>query len=514
MPPLSGVDPSFKLDEYDFDSGKTRKPMAVSLGPHYVGASCPLPDITHGPSGLMGVTKRIACAMPEVDLDLMAEFINYSIEIIHAEFSHCIISPTEDISVETWLKGAPYTVKRKKMLQEISEKRPYPKNGDLFVKSHIKHEPYLWYRWLRGIYSRSDFFKTFIGPICALIGSRLFDHKAFIKKIPVADRPAFIKERYSVPGIKMAANDFTSFESMFKELQMVVEVYFFFYCTQYLGNGSYYTEIMRRIKMGKNFLVFRKWRAWLVAKRYSGEMDTSSMNGLFNYLLIRFLLHKSGETHSIPPTVEGDDSLNAFFGELDESILVRLGAKAKLEYFDDVFSASFCGMVFAADSCQIITDPIKAMLNFGYSNQFYLKSNQYKLSCLLRAKSLSMLYTYPGCPILTKLATYGLRVSGQCSDRDLFKYYCRDDPYLREKFSQVLSVKRVAEEPSLDTRLLFEDKYKICVSSQITIETYLDSLQTLTPIKHELIDLHLHPDQIDYYYRYCHDIDPDNYMFL
>lgn len=224
--------------------------MSVSLGSSYLGAACPLPDIGHSGSGLMGVTKRIACAMPDVDLDLFVEFLNFSIQIIHDEFQHCIISPSDDLSVEAWLETAPYTRKRKVMLQEISEKRSECLNGDYFVKSHIKHEPYTLPKQFRGIYSRSDYFKTKMGPVCALIGSRMFDHPAFIKKIPVADRPQAIIDRFSVPGIKMAANDFTSFESMFRELQMCVELYFFYFCTQYLGNSEELNKMMRRIKIG------------------------------------------------------------------------------------------------------------------------------------------------------------------------------------------------------------------------------------------------------------------------
>lgn len=515
LPEPGSVDPSFKLiDGYEFTSGKTRLPMAASLGTHYLGANCPLPQTTQAGGAVHGVLKRIACLMPDVDHDLYIEFVNYSIKIINEEFQHCVVSPNDDISVETWLKNAPYTKKRKEMLQKISEKRSSPLPGDYIVKFHVKHEPYLTWKYFRGIYSRSDYFKTVIGPVLALIGDNLFKHKAFIKKIPVHLRPQAIIDRFSIPGIKMAANDFTAFESMFRPLQMVIEVYFFFFCTCNLPIGLIFLDMMKKIKMGKNMLSCKLWSAFLTAKRYSGEMDTSSMNGLFNYLLIRFLNMKSGETHTIPPFIEGDDSLNAFFGKLDESILVRLGAKAKLEYFEDVFSASFCGMVFNSDSKQIITNPIKAILTFGYSNQFYLKSNDYKLDCLLRAKSLSMLYTYPGCPVLTKLAEYGLRVSRQCSDRDMFKYYCRQDPYLIEKFKHVITSKPVSQQPTTQTRLLFEQLYHITVDSQLSIESYLDSLLTKQPLRHECIDNLLTAEQILCYDKYTHLVPVANNHYL
>lgn len=243
-------------------------------------------------------------------------------------------------------------------------------------------------------------------------------------------------------------------------------------------------------------------------------MDTSSMNGLFNYLLIRFLNFKSGETHSIMPYLEGDDSLNAFFGTLDETILIRLGAKAKLEYFEDVFSASFCGMVFTQNSRQIITDPIKAILNFGYSNQFYVESSNFKLLCLLRAKSLSMLYTFPGCPLLSRLAMYGLRVTPSSSNRDMVKYFCRGDNYKRERFLEVISHKAKYVEPSLETRLLFEKLYGFDVESQLIVEKYFDSLNTVQMLSHPLIDMFVTVPQREYYEMYAHRVPRHNNHYL
>lgn len=514
LPPLGPVDPSFKLVEYEFLSGKTRKPTAVSLGSHYDGACLFYPDTSHPGSLLMGVTKRIACDMPPVDLELFSEFMNFSIKIIHDEFSHCILTQSDDLTVETWLDKAPYTQKRKAQLQRTSEMREVCKAGDMYVKSHCKREPYVAPKWFRGIYSRSDFFKTQIGPVCAEIGDRLFNHPAFIKKIPVADRPQAIIDRFSVPGLKMAANDFTSFESMFKQLQMCVELYFFYFCTQYLGNSQYYFSMMRNIKQGVNSLLFKKWLAKLIAKRYSGEMDTSSMNGLFNYLLIRFLNFKSGETHDILPFLEGDDSLNPYFGKLDETILVRLGALAKLEYFDDVFSASFCGMVFSESSKQIITDPVKAVLGFGWSSEYYLRSNTTKLLCLLRAKSLSMLHTFPGCPILAKMALYGIRCTPQQTDRDLIKVYCRGSAYVREKLLNAINSKIGYEEPTIETRLLVEELYKVTVSQQFEIEKYFDSLTSVQPLSHPILDGIIGLSQRNHYDAFVHKMYPSDLHYL
>jgi len=250
---------------------------------------------------------------------------------------------------------------------------------------------------------------------------------------------------------------------------------------------------LRKVKTGENHLVFKEFECYLDGKRYSGEMDTSLSNSLVNLMFVLFILHKSGHEESFyvdhcPPQIEGDDCLAAHLYDLDPNIMIRLGARAKLEFYEHFSQASFCGMVFSEHSVNIIRDPISAILDFGYVHFKYLGcSNNTRLK-LIRAKSLSLLYSYPGCPILKSLAMYGLRITEGITNRRAVSKYLRGetDVYKRNL------MKRAAEqaeylknvEVSGLSRQLMETKFGVSEDNQKALELYLDGLLQLTALKH------------------------------
>lgn len=509
------TDKSLKLVEYEPSHGRMRKPMAVSLGATVKAACLYYPDVTHQESAMMGVMKRIATLMPSINIALYDQFLEFSKFYINKWFQDCILEPECDLSVETWLETTNYTSKRKQQLINISEERQIPRNGDLFVKSHIKYEPYVEPKHFRGIYSRSDFFKTYVGPICAAFGKRLFKHIFFIKNIPVKDRAGNIYVRFNGVGIWLSSNDFTSFEATFVAKLMEIECYWFEFVTQNISDERF-RMFMRKIKTGRNRIIFRKFVMTLIAKRYSGEMDTSSMNSLFNLLIIAFMLFKGGEFKfgediPIPPFVEGDDSLIASVNVLEVDVLKELGCNAKIVTHESAFDASFCGMVFDPDVRDIITSPMPAMLSFGYTSPYHLYYSKRKLDALLRAKSLSMLYTFPGCPILTSLAKYGLRVTDHISDRAMHSSSAMLDKWKQSVFKEAVLFGIVVGTPHIKTRMLMEKLYNVPIESQLQIEQYLDSLEIISEIDCPAIQNlmpQLYYDAFDKYSGQIHLKDP------
>lgn len=99
------------------------------------------------------------------------------------------LSPDSDITVETWIEKTNYPRWRKEQLLDKWKKivdRRDPKH--FRVKSFMKDETYPEYKHARAINSRSDEFKTLVGPIFKLIEKELFKLDWFIKKVPVKDR--------------------------------------------------------------------------------------------------------------------------------------------------------------------------------------------------------------------------------------------------------------------------------------------------------------------------------------
>lgn len=208
-----------------------------------------------------------------------------------------------------------------------------------------------------------------------------------------------------------------------------------------------------------------------------------------NLMFITFLLFKSGHSpefmDTYPPTVDGDDSIFAHLFDLDTSILVRLGANAKFQQHANLNEASFCKMVFNTTSIDIVTNPIDAMLNFGYTDLYYINASDKTFKTLIRAKSMSMLYTYPACPILKQLALYGLRVTQDVLDRDVLKLTKTMDTYKKDIFLEVFSNRHslVLNKPvHIESRLMVEYSFGIIVQVQFLIEHYLESLVKIQPL--------------------------------
>lgn len=486
------VDKSFKLLRRTVNHSFVKKPVVVSLGVHVVGALNFWPELRNQDAGIFGVMKRIATRMPPIDNTLFKEFYSFSVDFIRTRMKVCQLSPLDDLSLDKWLNDVSYRLNRKINLKKIGESKPFCDNSDYFVDGHFKHEPYVEPKFMRGIFSRVDFFKTKMGPYCFLIGKLFFGMIWFIKNVPMAQRADFINNRMFSFVNQLCSNDFSSFEATFVPTLMKIEIFFFSFCLEFRPESKEIIEMIRRTKTGNNRVIFKMFSFSLVGKRYSGEMDTSLSNSLMNLLFIVFLLHKSGHSMSFidehPPVVEGDDSgfCHDVSLPLNQSILVLLGANAKLLFHPNLADMQFCKIVFSDDTMDIVSDPLQAMLNFGYSGLKYLQSSRKVHDALIRAKSMSMLYTYPGCPVLKHLALYGLRVTQHVHDRMLLRVIDNwDDLYKRDMFLNVFHNRHslvLDKKISMSSRFLVEEKFMVSVAIQIDIENYFDSLTIVQPL--------------------------------
>lgn len=528
LPKTYHCDKSFRVISVVPTAGTTRKPIQVSLGNHVVGGAMPHPDIQHAETSLLGVCKRIACEMPSIDSALLEEFLQFCAVINEEKFKHCIIQPEEDLSLKTFLDTTDYTEKRKAKLTRAYEEYLTPLLRHLAVLSFSKREPYLKYNPARGIYSRSDYIKAYIGPYTQNIGRKMFKGSMFIKNIPVEDRAKFLFDKYNIPGLKLSSNDFTSYEATFVQQIMRIELQFYEFCLQLLPEQQYLMQIFMRTKQGISTMTFKNFVARLRAKRYSGEMDTSSMNSYFNYVLIMFLLFKSMEHTKNPkkaivsvanvrsflskvvePTLEGDDSLIAHFKKLNETILTRLGAIAKLETHDSAFDASFCGLLFDPVALDLIYNPFKFLMKFGYTSDRYLHSNNKTKLALIRAKALSFLFVFKACPIISpycqKMLTLTTSVGPMKLERALAKLR-REKGFERMVHCDSSTVVKTTE-IKMETRFLMERTFQCPVEIQLSLENYIKTIDKIQPFDCPILYDYFTPDQRHYYETYAHTME-------
>jgi len=161
----------------------------------------------------------------------------------------------------------------------------------------------------------------------------------------------------------------------------------------------------------------------------------------------------------------------------------RLGLTIKIQKFEHLWEASFCGLVFDPISLAIVTDPRVVLADFGWAGPFYVKCNRKRLLELLRAKSLSFAHQYPGCPIVQSLAQYGMRLTPHVDLNKLVNSK-QLNTWEREQLLDAMEnrEKIMVRDITLSSRELVESSFSISISEQKRIEALLDSATALKPI--------------------------------
>jgi hypothetical protein len=222
----------------------------------------------------------------------------------------------------------------------------------------------------------------------------------------------------------------------------------------------------------------------------SGEMCTSLGNSFANLMIFLFVCSEAGiDEKDIDGFVEGDDGLFKFERDqkIDDSLFTRLGLTIKIQKFEKLWEASFCGLVFDPDQLIVITNPLEVLADFGWAGPFYVHCGNVRLLELLRAKSMSFAHQYPGCPIVQSLSQYGLRMTQHICLKRFIARRSNMNQYDREQLLEAMdafetSVKVPVREISATTRDLVESNYGISAHDQIRIEQYIDAKQDLSPI--------------------------------
>lgn len=304
-------------------------------------------------------------------------------------------------------------------------------------------------------------------------------------------------------------SDYSSFESHFtRRIMDAVEFEVYDYLCADLGPE--YKSILSHFKHvlgGKNVIRNRRFGSGVLnACRMSGEMNTSLGNGLTNLIVNTYVLYCLGVTQATG-IVEGDDGLFRYFGpELHPIDFKVYGWTIKISKHESPNEASFCGIVYDDVDKLNITNPISAILEFGWGSVKYAYASAQTHKKLLRAKSLSLIYSYPGCPILQSLGMYGLRMT------EGLKYLIPSSNNLYDKEYMAMCMKYIKDHglPITTTpdrtRLLVERLYGIPVATQLCVEAKLDSLTTLGELTFPELEEFFTEDQRKYYDLYSYRI--------
>ena len=475
------------------DTVAERKPAAVSLGCHVNGAALPKADPGDVNTLMEGVTQRMGKKLPPVGRKKRRMFLRV-LKKVCKEFIRKrgikSIHPEEECTIEEWLEGTSYPAWRKEELIREYNDTPNPLERDnrgrlarFIVKLFMKDEPYVDFKHARGIYAREDNAKIFFGPWVKKMEHEIYKQPEFIKHVPVKDRPRYIFERLFADGAKYIVTDYSSWEAHFVAMLMdACEFVFYKHFLKYNPVGREVFEIMKEVLQGDNKVVNKFLKATIAARRMSGEMVTSLGNGLTN-LMVMFTICKINGIQEPVGVVEGDDGLFRFVGAHPTTTqFTENGFLIKLEAFDDLAKAGFCGNLFDTEDLQVVTDPYKVLHSFGWTTTRYLRSSSKKLLLLLRSKALSVAHQYPGCPIVSQLGHTFMRLTASFDIRGFVNKRRDLGVWERAKLLAAIESPIAYTEPGRGTRMLFEELYGISIFIQKKIEKYLAQLVSIKPL--------------------------------
>jgi hypothetical protein len=508
LKPINPVKEGTVLMKFRESVTEIRKPMLFSVGMSVRGSSLPHPDIGSSHTLLAGVAARFATRPPEPDPELLRRFSDFVAQWIKANLQP--LSPDTDVSFETWVEQTNYPEWRRNELRQTWERHPFLTKKETKVKMFMKKESYAGgYKHGRAINSRSDAFKTHVGPYFAAIEKEVFKSKHFIKKVPVNQRARYVYEMLHRTGSSYYASDFVSFEALFtRAIMEACEFQLYEFMTQNLAGGKEFMELVRNVLGGRNVIENKHLSLLVEATRMSGEMCTSLGNGFSNLMFNLFMAKELGA--EIDGVVEGDDGLFVIKGPVPtERDFARLGLIVKLEKHERLETASFCGQVFDPQNFVVITDPRKVLNTVGWIDGDYIRAKRGKQLGLLRAKAWSFGYQYPACPIVSSLSRCILRLTRSMDHRVALQ--SRNlDMYTKELLQQAFDAGRPELNQPIDdcTRDLMERVFGITPQDQLRVEKYFDDLEELGDIPNFFpVD-----SWSDYASRYVVDVAVDHYL--
>jgi hypothetical protein len=501
------------------DEEQPRRPVSTSLGCHFVGAALFRADPNDVATQMAGCQGRVGRLMPQPIRKVMKEFREF-VSIAVKRLPR--LPPDTDVSFETWIESSLYSISRKQSLIKLNSEHPGPvltkemEKGVFDCKTFVKDEGYMKAAFARLINSRSDLYKCKVGPWMRQVSKVLFKDDNYIKYVPVNDRPKYLMD-FLITHCMIGSSDFAGFEAGFSnvlvystELQLYDRV---------LGLIPGYHQVrwyIINVQCGKFRMQLKLLIIEILGRRMSGEVNTSEGNGFTNDMIIAFSYHKAGikQKH----VVEGDDGLVIATRLIDGTVPEALGMEMTFEESQSISEASFCGNVFDEVEQRMITNPIKILLNIGWTKKTRVNASPRLLKCLLKAKAYSFSYQYPGCPIIQSMCRWIFRGTvGIRLNRDsLISYYGWYDfqrlfPRDFLKFDQSLP-------PLLEvgnrSRTLMNDQFGICPEIQYYVEKYFDESNHIHPIDLPVLYNHIPDVLLDYYMVYSKSVHPDDNSFL
>lgn len=479
---------------------KVQRPSLVSLGPHVHGAAYPRPDTSDSFCQLAGQLSRTAAEVPRFDERLSASLRQHTEDMCNGKYpsltpggalSHGdhlgMMEPEEYVRRNrSWTRG-----QKEKIIRIFRETVPEMWAGNktdtaqqmretwLRILAFAKPESYPSWKQLRGINGRDELAKVLLGPVFRYMENEVYEKWGMhVKHMSFKQRAELIFKDHS-PFIYHFSFDASAFESSFNmPLLMATE-----YIVYRRLVGHRIADLIFWVCYQENAIHHKTFKLYWNAKRASGDMQTAFGNWLVNVLVQSHLLITLGHKQ-FALKCEGDDNIMSTilcrFPTTEE--YARYGFVAKILISPNLSDHSFCGCVYGEEG-DIVTDPRKAMLNFGWADAKYDGCSENKRRSLLVSKALSYAYQYPNCPIIRPWCDKMFGLLGDAR-ADLDLVFSRSDP--RRSYFPKFSIRDFLQEHprkiTVSSRYAIERMWGVTVPQQIAAEAMIEEKEDLLPI--------------------------------
>jgi hypothetical protein len=511
LPDIGDIKPSLRFSRIRPDNPDKRNPAGVCLPCHFVGAAYPKPDLGFAHNMVLSVKKRFGALPPppvKANLDRLGSFVDKWLEDNLRPLSF-----DSDLDFERNLETLEWTMEHKQRirdawlkLRETNDELGKPTEH----KSFGKDESYATYKHARSINGLKPEGFAVWSAITGNIESVLFALDPFIKKVSGKDRPQKIYDKIFKIGGRYIATDYSSFEALFtQQLMEAIEFRLFAYMVGSIPRAASIIAALFAQDGDVNTCIFKFFTVYMEATRMSGDPWTSLFNSFANLMLMYFVCFEC--KCDVVGFVEGDDGIFRVDPREEgryprEQDFTDLGLLIKLEIHERLEEASFCGVVFDPIEMINITDPIKAVLNFGWASAKYSQSSDKTLKALMRCKALSLAYQYSGCPIVSVLAHKALSMTKGMDVRSVLGHRSYDIWHAAQvKIAYQNKPWLQQQKIGGNSRLIVERKFGIPIDVQLHLEKAI--LDSEGPINSDVfLDL-CGPDTKHFWNTYVRDVD-------
>lgn len=423
MPALKPQDPAVTFRELP-DLGKVN-PYHVVLLPGAPIYFPPVPDLRDHQNHIYAFKQRLGQDVPHCAPDglralrAMSRILAYK----HNPSPEHIIPDHK-----TYLEGCmQFTVKQKEQLWKQWDTL-FSKYGYSFLKqkrfmrrkAFLKGEPYPELKAPRNILCSDSMQIVGKGPFQKVVDHSWEECEASVKGLPASEVWDYINHRFEGHGLYgFLCTDFSQFERTVENDKY--ESVILQWHARALKNTAFkdqYLDIMhsyacRPLRISSKHLVAK------VQSRASGDLDTSTGNGILNYVVCMQVFEDLG-IHRPRSVHEGDDGLVALDGlgrcrditELLRAIEARFryyGFNIKAEHHYTLGECGFCQKFGDPTNSTILADPTLKLgkLHLSFSELARAPKNN---AGLLLAKATSLRVEHQACPIVTAYANMLIRI--------------------------------------------------------------------------------------------------------